>query len=426
MTTSHSPSFLRSFRLSAREELVPLVRELLEAEGFRFEPEPFSPLCFRLLEEPFPLGSSLAAFFGYIYIQDRSSMLPPLALNPARGATVVDVCASPGSKTGLLAQLVGEEGFVLANEISHARLNTLRMTLKTCNCIQVGTCSYSGDVLPLRPGSCQAILLDPPCSGWGTVEKNPRVLDVWHEGKIQPLITLQRRLLAQAASLLADDGVLVYSTCTTNSEENELQVRYAEEELGLIRDPIEPFAGFVWDERAGSEGTLRVDGTRSRAQGFYIARLRKRTPAAPGTHSGQEPAEVRKGTGGCDVARSQLAAATVQPDLLPDGRCAVFSGTVRFLPRASETFLPDGFVWQGAPLGRLGSGGFQADARLRVCMQPSPRSIVLQEPQEVRSLLSGASMRTELKGKEAGLWWRDLPLGRVSLRNGRVIAGFGK
>ena len=133
MTTSHSPSFLRSFRLSAREELVPFVRELLEAEGFRFEPEPFSPLCFRLLEEPFPLGSSLAAFFGYIYIQDRSSMLPPLALNPARGATVVDVCASPGSKTGLLAQLVGEEGFVLANEISHARLNTLRMTLKACN-----------------------------------------------------------------------------------------------------------------------------------------------------------------------------------------------------------------------------------------------------------------------------------------------------
>ncbi len=434
MTTSHSPSFLRSFRLSAREELVPFVRELLEAEGFRFEPEPFSPLCFRLLEEPFPLGSSLAAFFGYIYIQDRSSMLPPLALNPARGATVVDVCASPGSKTGLLAQLVGEEGFVLANEISHARLNTLRMTLKACNCIQVGTCSYSGDALPLRPGSCQAILLDPPCSGWGTVEKNPRVLDVWHEGKVQPLITLQRRLLARAASLLVDDGVLVYSTCTTNSDENELQVRYAEEELGLVRDPIEPFAGFVWDDRAGSEGTLRVDGTRSKAQGFYIARLRKKAQAAPSSSAamgtdleqGQAQKAVQKGTGGCDVSRAQLATATVQPDLLPDGRCAVFSGTVRFLPRASETFLPDGFVWQGASLGRLGTGGFQADARLRVCMQPSSQAIVLQEPGEVRSLLSGASMRTALRGKEAGLWWRDLPLGRVSLRNGRVIAGFGK
>ena len=67
----------RSFRLVCPPEQMPQVASLLRAQGYEFEPEPFSPFCRRLLCEPRPLGSSLAAFFGYIYIQDRSSMLPP-------------------------------------------------------------------------------------------------------------------------------------------------------------------------------------------------------------------------------------------------------------------------------------------------------------------------------------------------------------
>ena len=100
-----TPALRRSFRLVCGPEQIPSVEALLSAQGFVFEPEPFSPLARRLLQEPFPLGRSLAAFWGYVYIQDRSSMLPPLALAPGEGARVLDMCASPGSKTGLLAQL---------------------------------------------------------------------------------------------------------------------------------------------------------------------------------------------------------------------------------------------------------------------------------------------------------------------------------
>ena len=108
-----TPALRRSFRLVCNPGQIPSVEALLSAQGFVFEPEPFSPLARRLLQEPFPLGRSLAAFWGYVYIQDRSSMLPPLALAPGEGARVLDMCASPGSKTGLLAQLVGREGLVL-------------------------------------------------------------------------------------------------------------------------------------------------------------------------------------------------------------------------------------------------------------------------------------------------------------------------
>ncbi len=417
-------SHLRSFRLLAGPGQEALVRALLEAEGYAFEPEPFSPLCWRLTHEPAPLGGSLAAFFGYVYIQDRSSMLPPLALAPEEGATVVDMCSSPGSKTGLLAQLVGRSGFVLANELSHSRLATLRMTLQAGNAVQVGTCSYSADRLPLRPGSCRRIQLDPPCSGWGTAEKNPKVLEIWREEKVSPLIALQRAMLARSAELLAPGGAVVYSTCTTNSDENERQVAWAENELGLVRDPLPPFPGFCWDERAGAEGTLRVDGERSRAQGFYIARLRKPegAPAAPGP--GDEP--ERPLAGGAGMSREALACATVDPELVPDGGIGVFSGVVRFLPRAAARFLPEGFVWQGAPLGRMKGGGFEADARLRVFMSPNDRRLTLDSVADVRRLLSGAAWKTDLRGREAGLWLGDLPLGRVGLRGGRVIAAFGR
>ena len=157
----------RSFRLVCPPEQMPQVESLLRAQGYEFEPEPFSPFCRRLLCEPRPLGSSLAAFFGYIYIQDRSSMLPPLALAPRQGEAVLDMCASPGSKTGFLGQLTGPDGFVLGNELSRARLATLRANLHACNLPHVGTCSFEGQALPLTPGTWDAIQLDPPCSGWG-------------------------------------------------------------------------------------------------------------------------------------------------------------------------------------------------------------------------------------------------------------------
>ncbi|MDP3429445.1 MAG: RsmB/NOP family class I SAM-dependent RNA methyltransferase, partial [Desulfomicrobium sp.] len=97
----------RSFRLVCAHNQTDDVEALLHAEGFRFEPHPCFALARTLTAEPMSLGRSVAARFGYIYIQDKSSMLPPLALAPKPGDKVLDFCASPGSKTGILSQLVG-------------------------------------------------------------------------------------------------------------------------------------------------------------------------------------------------------------------------------------------------------------------------------------------------------------------------------
>lgn len=441
----------RSFRLVCPPERIPQVEALLRAQGYDFAPEPFSPFCRRILHEPRPLGASLAAFFGYIYIQDRSSMLPPLALGLAAGESVLDVCASPGSKTGFLAQLAGPEGFVLANEPSPARLATLRANLHQCNLLQAATCSYSGDALPLSPASWRAILLDPPCSGWGTAEKHPRVLKLWQGDKLKTLVSLQQRLLRHCASLLAPGGRMVYSTCTTNEAENEAQVRFAEEELGLVRERLAPFPGFVWEERPGGDGTLRVDGARSQAQGFYLALLRKpedtpmpETAGTPGTTASadmgrgsrpksqrgsrqQEAASLR--AKGQALSRAALAGPCCDPDALPAGEVMLFGEHLRLVP-PQAALLPPGLVWQGALLGRCAGGrqaGLTLAPRLRVLLPHPPQpdtALVLEDTARIEALLQGQSIHCALPGREAALWWRDLPLGRLALKQGRAVALF--
>ncbi len=426
----------RSFRIVCPPGQAPLVEALLRAQGYGFEPEPFSPWCRRLTEEPRPLGGSLAAFFGLIYIQDRSSMLPPLALAPEAGAAVLDMCASPGSKTGFLAQLVGPHGLVVGNEPNHTRLATLRQNLFTLNLLNAVTCSHPGEALPLPDGSWTRIQLDPPCSGWGTVERNPSVLKLWQGDKVKPLIGIQRLLLAEAARLLAPGGRVVFSTCTTNVHENEAQVLHARDELGLEVVPLAPPPGFVFadPELPGCEGTLRVDPERSGAQGFFIACLRK-----PGGHGDAGPLAHCPSLPDADRVRADALPASDWPDtgldpaLLPDGVVAPFGDTAYFLPRPALERLPAALRWRGYPVGKWGKDGIRPSPRLRTLM-PLPRPadaerhadgdialLHMDDPADIAGLLSGRSIDAPRNATAALLYWRGLPLARLRVKGGRAL-----
>jgi len=456
LTASTSqPLLRRSFRIVCDERTIPRVEALLHAEGFHFEPEPFCSFARRLSVEPFPLGRSLAAFFGYIYIQDRSSMLPPLALQVPVGAAVLDMCASPGSKTGLLAQLVGKEGFVLGNEPTKTRLGTLRTNLFTLNLLQTATCSWSGETMPYddantvagenvtgtKTGIWDYILLDPPCSGWGTTNKHPTIAQIWTPEKAQNLVRLQQNLLRHAYTLLRPGGVLVYSTCTTHMAENEAQVRFACDILGFICEPIEPFAGFTFSDDADTlAGTLRVDEDASQAQGFFIARLRKPFQNSPLNKTlGESAAETSNNSAnGQEANRLQhhviqphyepldkevLRSFGLDPQKLPPGELGVFGSSVHFLHKQALERLPLILRWQGPIIAKAGNHAIIPLPRLRCLLDTANTipSLDMDSLAPIHALLQGQSLSTEYAGKEAALLWQGLALGRVRLKNGRVL-----
>lgn len=408
---------LRTFRLVCRPHEQPAVEALLAAEGFAFELEPYLSSARCLISEPKPLGASVAAAFGLLYILDKSSMLPPLGLDPQEGQSVLDLCASPGSKTGVLAELVGERGLVVANEPKQKRHQTLRQNMRLANLLQVVTTTYKAEAFPSQ-SSWDKILLDVPCSGWGTAEKNPRVLSLWRENTIKPLLSLQQNLLSSAADLLAPGGRLIYSTCTTNVQENEDQVLWAAEECGLHVEHLPPWPGFVFEPPQSSLalGTLRVNGPASRGQSFFVAALRKSNERSDSGLGGACLEEVVVDP----IVRSRLKA-DVDWQRLPPGRVEMEKERLLFKPQPAMHDL-DHISWQGTVLGH-GRKGLRLSPRARRLV-PQPehgQALVLDSIDELHRLLQGQSLPAPGPGPLAGLYWQDLPLGWVTVKGNRCM-----
>lgn len=408
-------SFRRSFRFVCQGKERKIIEEMLLLQGFSWEQEKFFSASCRLVEEPFPLGSSLAGFFGFIYIQDRASMLPPVALMPAEGSFVLDMCASPGSKTGQLAQIVGETGFVLGNEVSPQRLATLRRNLQQMGLFQTASCCFEGQHINLPDGFCASIQLDPPCSGWGTIEKNPKVMDMWKEEKTVPLVTLQKELLKKAERLLKPDGVLVYSTCTTNVEENEEQLRFAIEELGLELAKLPELPEFAIDTPLlGMDGVWRLSPKIGDTQGFFVARLQKKN-----TGSSFLPEEK---TWGEPLTKKYVQELGISEKYLACGNIAIFKDSVHFVPRHAK-YLPQNFPWQGMYMGKVSkSKEVQLSPRIRMAGDLPVINFEGKEGiEKIKGLLSGQSFSCDFKEKNVFLAWNGLVLGRLKVKNKRLV-----
>ena len=189
-----------------REKLL----ERLEEEGVLFQSFPWYPLGLKLdIESP---GKLLENLQGFIHIQEELSMVPPLVLGPEPGESILDLCASPGSKTTEISQMMENRGLVIANEPSLARVSPLRSNCERLGVINVAITRYDGRNFPRGP--FDRVLVDAPCSSEGRERRGPGVLSRCSTERSLDLQVLQIGLLKNALRLTKPGGVVVYSTCT--------------------------------------------------------------------------------------------------------------------------------------------------------------------------------------------------------------------
>lgn len=227
---------------------------------------------------------------GDFYVEDEAAQLIPPILDPQPSEVILDACAAPGGKTSHLATLMGDRGAIYAVDQKASRLDLLQE-----NCRRLGIQSVVpivGDVrkpfewlemiargsnprdeLPLF----DRILLDAPCSGMGVLRRHPEAKWRKDSSTFERHQKLQIEILISAASCLRAGGVLVYSVCSTETEETEGVVhRFCEAYPGWVRESVAPWLPTTALPFVTICGALSTMGNECGMDGFYAARLRKK------------------------------------------------------------------------------------------------------------------------------------------------------
>ena len=229
-------------------------------------------------------GNTWPYFLGWLHGQEEVSAIPPAVLDPEPGDRVLDACAAPGSKTGQLSATMDDRGRVLANDASLGRLAPLRSNMERLGVTNVAVTNRDARHLSLSEWGFDAVdaaLVDAPCSGEGTVRKNPAALSDWSEGFLEDISTLQRDILKRTIRVTRPGGTVVYGTCTFAPEENEAVLdavldsedcRLRAFDLPLGAEPgVTEWRGTAYDETV--RRAKRIWPHRTDTGGFFCAKL---------------------------------------------------------------------------------------------------------------------------------------------------------
>ncbi len=231
----------------------------------------------------FSLGAITEYLQGYYYLQEAAAQLPAQILNPQAEDIVLDMCAAPGGKTTQISQIMQNKGIVVAVEQKPHRLESLKSNVERMHA--ENTIIYRTDALALQKSAIKfdKILLDAPCAG------NYVTDSYWFKKRdmdgIKKSAEIQKQLLKAAMNLLKTNGVLVYSTCSLEPEENELNMQWLLENFKVKLDQIK-----IDNSDIGDEGLTNVFGKKlspeikkckrfwphkTNTEGFFIARIIK-------------------------------------------------------------------------------------------------------------------------------------------------------
>ena len=286
-----------AFRVNPLKATAAQLEEELRTEGFELEPLAWKRDAFVVPgAQRRGLTECAACREGRFYIQNPSSMVPPLVLDPQPHEWILDLAAAPGGKTLQLAGMMRNQGKISAVESVRSRFFRLRANLEAHGVSNVKTYLRDGTrVWKHCPELFDRVLLDAPCSSEGRFNAHePSTYAYWSKRKIREMQRKQKRLLFSALQCLKPGGILVYSTCAFAPEENEGMIQALLEKFGEVlhveevelpcanvQEGLTRWQGRTWRSELKRAVRILPDGL---MEAFFVCRLRKlESTLEPGT-----------------------------------------------------------------------------------------------------------------------------------------------
>jgi len=254
----------------------------LAAAGFTVRPVDAMPSFFVIESGPRPISHTFEHWSGLLYVQQASTGLAAPALGARPGDEVLDLCSSPGGKLTHLAELLGEQGTLVACDIDERRMRALLGNLYRLCVSNVLVVAGDGRAFPMG-ASFDRVLVDAPCSGEGTLRRRAGEVPDQSKRFLTYVTRAQRGLLDRAVSLVRPGGTILYVTCTFAPEENEAIVSDLLARAPVDLEPLSPgvphapgltaFEGVRFDTRL--EGAVRIYPYHLDSGGLFMAKLRR-------------------------------------------------------------------------------------------------------------------------------------------------------
>jgi len=233
-----------------------------------------------LLEKPCRVERLPGFAAGEVSVQDLGAQRAALLLDACDGMRILDACAAPGGKATELAELIGDRGEILAVDQSPDRINTLQRNLKRLGLTSVKSRQFdlTRNIREIERRGFNKILLDAPCSGMGVLRRHPEGKWQKRENLLPSYAKLQFKLLEAVSKCLKGNGILVYSTCSTEPEENEKVIeKFLKAHPAFKIENPKPFLPEVCHRFIGKDHFLRTYPAGENMDGFFAVRMARKS-----------------------------------------------------------------------------------------------------------------------------------------------------
>ncbi|GAK83211.1 ribosomal RNA small subunit methyltransferase F [Vibrio ponticus] len=394
----------KSIRVNTLKISIAEFLQRAEKKGWQLEPVPWCEEGFWIEadESTVPLGNTAEHMSGLFYIQEASSMMPVSALFQAddQYQSVLDMAAAPGSKTTQIAARMHNEGVLVANEFSSSRVKVLHANIERCGVRNAALSNYDGRVFGgWLPEQFEAVLIDAPCSGEGTLRKDADAMKNWSKESVISIAETQKDLIESAFHALKPGGVMVYSTCTLSREENQEVCLHLKETFGALVEFDNLTHLFPAAEKAiTEEGFLHIFPQVYDCEGFFVARIRKLGSApAPEVKKrlGKFPFAKASNKAALDIAKQLKQALDV--DLPADMDIWLRDNDVWLFPHALEPMLSEfKFSRMGIKIAEAHKKGYRWQHQVATALSNgNEKNSVVLSIEEAREWFMGRDVRPE-------------------------------